>query len=162
MDSNYRAGARLERAAKAGSYTLEIALQPPQRSGDWKCRVEIPVNTPTNHVPLEIMVTAKLGLKLIAVPSVAYVQTSDTPVERRSRLRVLGQGGVEIQPQSLELPHIAGVSFSVTPEPKGPGVVLTTTFSPDFTKQLAADGSSTYTVSLPGVASAAITCKTRN
>ena len=161
IESNYRTGAILERAEKAGMYRLEVRLEPVQQSGDWKCKVKIPVTTPTNHAPVEIMVTARLGLKLIAVPSIAYLQVSEKPVARRFRLRVLGRGGPEPRPESLKLPQVAGISFSVLPGPKSTGLILATTFSPDFTKQLAADENTSFTVSLPGVASAIITCKTR-
>ena len=89
VTGNDEASAKLGEVEDGVSYRLNVSLDPPKASGDWKCEVGIPVLSPTNHAPLAITVTAAIGEILICIPSMTYLKVSDEPVERVFHVRLL-------------------------------------------------------------------------
>ena len=141
---------------------LLISLLPTKKSGDWRCTAMIPFLVPSNHPPLEITVTGRIGAELSAVPGIAYLSLSETPSKRSFRLRVLGQRSRVLKPDDIDLPVIDGIQFSVKQAPNRKGLILTTIFSPEFTRQLAVEERTPISVGISGASSATIVCKSKN
>ena len=87
------------------------------------------------------------------------IPVSDQPVTRSFYLHVVGQPGRVFTSEELKLPKIDGLSFQVESEHDGRRLLVTTTIQPDFTKQLYADKEIPMEFSVPGAASATVTCK---
>lgn len=162
VTDNYGASAELGEVEDGGSYSLGVSLDPPKVSGDWKCEVGIPVLSPTNHAPLVITVTAAIGEILICIPSMTYLKVSEKPVERVFHVRLLSSTALALAPGFLLLPTVEGVTFrNVRKEEKGRGLMMTAVFSSEFTRQLAADGASSFTIGSKSAASATVKCVAR-
>ena len=123
--------------------------------------MSVPVLSPTNHPPLQIEVTGRVGYELSAVPGIAYMPMSDAPVIRKFSLRVLGQRSRVLDPNELKLPDSKDVTFKTTKAARGNGLDVTATFSPEFTKQLLADEKIPIQFGVPGASSAKVVCKIR-
>ena len=66
-----------------------------------------------------------------------------------------------LDPASLTRPEQEGVSFKVEQNKDGRGLLVTATFSPDFTKRLAAEETIPLAFGVPGASSAQLTCKAK-
>ena len=162
VTGNDEASAKLGEVEDGVSYRLNVSLDPPKASGDWKCEVGIPVLSPTNHAPLAITGTAAIGEILICIPSMTYLKVSDEPVERVFHVRLLSSTAPALEPGFLQFPTVEGVMFrDIRKEKKGRGLVVTAVFSPEFTRQLAADGTSSFTIGSKSAASATVKCLAR-
>jgi len=160
-DSNFKVDAALERNGKAGTYRLNMTLLPCRKSGDFRCTMSIPVIIPTNHQPVAIAITGRIGTELSAIPGIAYLPLSDGPQKRQITLRLLGERSRVLKPEDIVLPTRANVSFSVSPEKHGNGLEVTATFNPEFTKELYAEENIPLEFKIKGASSAQVVCKIR-
>ena len=162
VESNFPVDVSLSPTNQAASaFTLGVTLKPVAESGDWDCKIEVPIVSPTNHVPLKLGVSAKLGAQLAALPGIAYMPVSDGPLTKRFSFRVLGQRSRVLNPKELRCPEDEGVKCQVAQDRNGRGLSVICTLSPEFTKRLYADEKLPLVFSVPNAASAKIVCKIR-
>ena len=163
-DSNYPVEIRMESSDGAASnrHMLDIALLSAAESGDFKCTVSIPVLMPTNHPPIAISVSGRIGVELCAVPGILYIPLSDTPVQRRFTLKLLGQRSRVQAPESLRLPKQAGADFKAVQAADGRSLDVTAAFSPDFTRQLLAKEKIMLVFRIQGASAAQVVCRFKN
>ena len=161
-ESNYKVETKLQKLTGGeGHYAVSMNLLPSSESGDFRCIAMIPVSTPTNHPPIRILVTGRIGTELSAVPGIAYLSLSSEPQTRVFSMRVLGERTRVLRPEDLSLPVHKDVSFTVTPVSQGHGLEVTATFGPDFAKELYAEESIPLEFKILGASSAAVVCKIR-
>ena len=146
----------------ANRYQFSVVLVPTTQSGDFNCSVEIPILTPSNHPPLRLGVSGKIGKELSAVPGILRIPLSEKPVKKTFFLRVLGQRTRILKPDELKAPEDDRTSFEARTDRRRGGLMVTATFSPEFTKALFAEKRIPISFSVPGASSARIVCKTRN
>ena len=161
VESNYPVETGLEKILEneIANYKLNTKLLPASSHGDLSCSMAIPVIQPTNHPPIRIIITGKIGALLHAVPGIAYLPLSNTPITRQFLIRMLGQGTQTLNPESLKLPEHKGVSFDVKLEPDGRVLQVKATFSPEFTKELSSRQKISLPFSIPDASPAEIVCK---
>ena len=145
----------------SAKFQFDITLKPSDKSGDLNCTVTLPVISPTNHAPVKITITGRIGVQLQALPGIARVPLSDAPVNRSFQLRALGQRTRVLDSNAIALPKVEGVEFAVKQHHDGHSLLVTATFSPDFTKQLLADETIPLSFSVQNAASAKLICKIR-
>lgn len=145
---------------KDSHYSLNVKLLPPSESGDFKCSIYVPVLTPSNHPPLKIIVSGNIGYELAAVPGIARLSVSEEPQTRSIVMRVIGQRSRVLEPEELVLPKRDDVSFEVNSEKNG--LLVTATFSPEFSKTLLTEEIIPLEFSVPGASSAKLICRISN
>jgi len=162
VECNYKADAGFTNISPDESrYRLDVRILPADKAGDLNCSVRIPVLSPTNRQPVKITISARVDLELCAVPGIVYLPVSKEDISRSFSLRLLGQRARVLDPNSLKLPENAEISFAVRQDSDGKGLLVTATFSPEFTKQLFADETIPLSFEVPGASSAQVLCKTR-
>jgi hypothetical protein len=142
-------------------YRVDITLLPTAESGDFKGTVGIPVLIPSNQPPITITVSGRIGAELNAIPGILNIPLSETPVQRRFTLRLLGQRSRTLDPKSLKCPQQEGVEFKVEQATDGHSLEITGTFSPEFTRQLVADDRITLIFEMPGASSGQVVCRSK-
>jgi hypothetical protein len=162
-DSNYPVEVVTNRSARNRDdcCRLDVRILPTEKSGNLRCVVSIPVLAPTNQPPVRVHVSGAVGTELCAVPRLLDLPVSDEPITRAVTLRVLGvQSGI-LDPALLKLPDRADVSFRVDQGNDGRGLLVTATFSPEFTRQLYAEENIPLSFDLPGTSFAILDCRTK-
>jgi hypothetical protein len=160
VESNHPVDAALKsNEASNGCYKLDVRMLPTGDSGDLSCSIKIPVLTPTNQSPLKIEIFGKIGTELCAVPSLVSLGVSDTPTTVHFNLRLLGQRNRVLEPEELKLPDCKEASFKIEHDERMKGLIVTATFTPEFTRQLFAEGEIPLSFSVSGASSATLTCK---
>ncbi len=139
---------------------LTVTVLPSPDPCDMCCTVKVPIIAPTGHPPVEVSVAGKIGLELVAVPGLIYVPSSEIPVKKRFRLKVLGGDGFPMDLAALQMPRCEGVEFRADPsrETNG-GVVVTARFGPEFIQKLHLEKRIILTIRLPDVAPARLICE---
>jgi len=161
-DSNYKVDAIMEKTGKEeGCFTLNMTLLPSPDSGDFKCVMSIPIKSPTNHPPINVVVTGRIGTELSAIPGIAYLPLSSEPQTRKFCMRVLGERTRILKPEDLALPVHKEVSFSVKQDTQGHGLEVTALFNPEFTKELYAEEIVPLEFKVKGASAAMVVCKTK-
>lgn len=136
-------------------WKIPVKLSPPA-NGSFRCRIIIPVLSPTNRPPLTFGVSGRTGSELFAVPSALSIPVSEKTVARTLRLRISGSRGRKLTPdQLIVLPITAGLEVSSEAEPGG-GVAVSLNVSPDLSKRIADSGPLQLKLSVPDTASAAV------
>lgn len=140
-------------------FRFDVVLKPSDKSGDFNCAVTLPLVSPSNHAPVKITITGRIGVQLQALPGIARVPVSDTQVTRSFQLRALGQRTRVLDPKTVKLPKVKGVTFDVKQYRDGRSLSVKATFSGDFTKQLLADERIPLLFTVPNASSAKLVCK---
>ncbi|MEI6808520.1 MAG: DUF1573 domain-containing protein [bacterium] len=161
-ESNYKVENKLQKlAGRDGHYALSVNLVPSAESGDFRCTMSMPVTTPTNHPPIRILVTGRIGTELSAVPGIAYLSLSGDPQTRVFSLRVLGERTKVLRPEELSLPVHKDAAFGVKPVAQCHGLEVTATFGPEFAKELYAEETIPLEFKIRGTSSATVVCMIR-
>ena len=143
-------------AADRPRWTVPVRLTPPTNGG-FRCRIFIPVLSPTNRPPLTLEVAGRAGAELFAVPSIAAIPLSAAPVTRTVRLRLSGPRGRKLDPAQLRItPSLENLDVRAEPESDG-GLKASLTVSPALARRLAESGPVRVTLSVPDAAPTAIT-----
>ena len=159
-ESNYKVEPTLERMNAEGSnHRLEITLLPSAESGDFRCTMSIPVISPSNHPPIKVAVTGRIGTELSAIPGIAYLSLSDDPQTRVFAMRVLGERTRILKPEELTMPEHKDLSFRVKSDARGNGLEVTAMFGSEFVKELYAEENIQLEFKIPGRSSALVVCK---
>jgi hypothetical protein len=159
-ESNYKVETRLQQLTGGeGHYTLSMNLLPSTESGDFRCTMNIPVTTPSNHPPIKVLVTGRIGTELSAVPGIAYLSLASELQTRMFSMRVLGERTRVLKPEDLTLPAHKDVSFIVKPVSQGHGLEVTAAFGPEFAKELYAEETILLEFKIRGASSATVVCK---
>jgi hypothetical protein len=143
------------------AYSLALHLKATDQSGDLRCKIAVPVISPTNHPPISISVNGRIGSELSVIPGMAYLTLTDQPQTRKFTLRILSQRSRVLTPKELLLPDHEEISTEVVHDPKHNTLEVTMTFSPEFAKELYAEEKVPLTFSIPGAASARMLCRIR-
>jgi hypothetical protein len=147
--------------SSASEYQLAVTILPTDESGDFTCQLEIPVLSPTNHTPVKLDISARLGAQLNCVPGILYVPVSDVPVTRTFLCWVLGQRSRILRPDELSLQDTEGVSYTAKPARGGSALEVEVTLSPAFTRQLFVEERLPLTFSVTNASSGNVVCKIR-
>ena len=146
-------------AGERPRWVIPVSLTPPSNSA-FRCRIAIPVLSPTNRPSLVLEVAGRAGAELFAVPGVAAVPPSLTPVTRTVRLRLSAPRGRKLDPGQLRaVPEMEGLGFHGEPE-SGGGLTVCITVSPDISKRIADGGPIKLAFSVPDAAPAPLTLQT--
>lgn len=137
---NVPASVELKPTAGPGPLTasLDLRLLPVSYPAGLDWTVRIPVLTPSNHPPVQIGITGKIGPELIAMPGTFRVSRRDLPSTHRILLRLVGgQTGMWENAEVL-FPGEKGLSFDVvrngTSEPATRAVDMV--IGPEFAERL--------------------------
>jgi hypothetical protein len=158
------------------SQRLHVRLLPTGESGDFQCGITVPVLSPTNHPPIKLSALGRLGYALNAVPGILYLPVSDEPVQKTLFLHVAGQRTRKLRPDELTfriVPADAGMTevtaepavdvISIDSKPDSRGrLVVSATFSSEFTRHLYAEQRVPIELTVPGAASVRVVCKIKN
>ena len=136
-------------------WKIPVKLSPPT-NGSFRCRIIIPVLSPTNRPPLTLEVAGRTGSELFAVPSALSVPLSEEAVVRTLRLRLSGSRGRKLDPAQFRvLPETEGLNVRAETEPGG-GLAVTISVSPGLAKRIAGSGPLQLKLAVPDAASAAV------
>ncbi|MDD4870443.1 MAG: DUF1573 domain-containing protein [Kiritimatiellae bacterium] len=139
-------------------YKLEMKLMPSTASGDFQCSISIPVINPTDNPPVVMGISGKIGTEMIAFPGTFRMSISSNDIVRKFNLKVLGEKSKVLDPEQVKLPEEKGVTCEVKQADDGRSIAVTAKFSPDFTKELFAQGKIYLPFSVPGISSARVLC----
>lgn len=144
-----------------GRQQLCIEMAPTDLSGDYVCTVKIPFLSPSNHPPLSVSLTARIGAELTIVPGITYLPVSAEPTIRRFELQVLGQRSRMLLPEETTFPTNHDAAFRVVGSNHPGRLLLEGTFSPEFTRELFAQENIPLQFSVRGAASTKLVCRTK-
>jgi len=160
LESNYPADIRMK--GKDGYYHLDIILHPSTNSGDFRCSVSVPFIEPTNHSPLKLSVSGKIGAELVAVPGVVILPVSEEPTTKSFRLRVLGKRTFVLKSETVKMDAQDGITYKVKADPESNNnLFLDVVFSPEYTQKLHMEQNMELSFSVPGLSSAKIFCRAK-
>ncbi|OGV71440.1 MAG: hypothetical protein A2269_00595, partial [Lentisphaerae bacterium RIFOXYA12_FULL_60_10] len=159
-ESTYPVNVTLD-PTQAGRASLSISLIPTKISGDLKCRVTIPVSSPTNHPPVNVSVTGKIGAELAILPEILYLPVSEAPISRTFQLKLLGQRTRSLEPSEVTLSAPKDIQYQIGEKDGQHGVNLSIKFSPEFCRQLMAEETISLDIRVPQAASTTLTLKTK-
>lgn len=142
----------------SSNYRLNVRLLPIPASGDFQCGIKIPVLSPTNNPPLSLGITGKVGIEMIAFPGTFRLVISTNDVIRSFNLRVLGDSTRVFDPSQLKLPSENGVKCEIKRAGDGRTIDVSAAFSPEFVKEVFAQGKMELNFGMPGIASARVVC----
>ncbi len=151
---------RIDEAGR--TFTLQAVLDPSEVSGDLQGLITIPVLHPTNHPPLKITISGRIGDSLVIVPGICYLEpTHKQPQTRTFTLRMPGRRSVVIDPNAIIQPKQDGIATDFVYDPPGNLLKMTITFQPEFLTTLLVDETIRLEFGLDGAASATLVCKIR-
>jgi hypothetical protein len=101
------------RRSPDGIFLLTLEVRPEQAAGDLYCRIRVPVATPEKWRPLQVAVSAKVGMEFRAIPERMFLAATDRQGgERTFHLRLLGPAGTDLNPDAVSWDGAPpGVSF---------------------------------------------------
>lgn len=143
----------------AKAFQLEASVLPSTKSGDLSCKISIPILSPTNHAPLSLELSARLGAQLNCVPGILYVPLSEEPIKKTFTCWVLGQRSRILDSTDLKLLETEGIAYSAKPVRKGHALEVTVALSPEFTSRLYVENKLSLTFSVPNAASGSVVCR---
>ncbi len=136
-------------------WKVPVKLIPPA-NGSFRCRISIPVLSPTNRPPLSLEVAGRTGAELFAVPSALSVPVSEEAVVRTLRIRLSGTRSRKLDPAQLRVtPETEGLGIHSETEPGG-GLAVTLSVSPGLAKRIAGSGPLEFKLSVPDAAPATV------
>jgi len=114
FDSAFSATAKTQ-PGPGGSSDLEIAIEPPSKSGDFRLKVRIPIVQPKGWKPVEVLIAGKAGIELAAIPSrLKVAQQAGGAGTADFSLRILGEADALAENSlAFELPD--GVACQALP-----------------------------------------------
>jgi hypothetical protein len=143
-------------------YRAEFELKAPSDPGDRVCRVRIPVPAPSNRPPVEIMVSARIGTELAAIPSrVLLPAASREALTREFELVCLSPDQRRLDAAAVAWPPDEGVRWAAVPGRRPDRLKVTVTFAPAFLQRLAAGRPVPLAVGCPAAKPAVLLCLPR-
>lgn len=159
VESSWPVDSEMALDDELNTYRLKLSMKAGGESGDFNCRVKVPVVFPEGLPPIEVTVSGQRGYMLQVVPGIVFLPVSDGPVERSLSLSIPGRRSRVLTLDEVFVSREHEVSLKPRPDFDGLGLGVTAVFSPGFTRKVNEGEPIRVILKVPGAGSAAVVCK---
>jgi len=159
INANLPAAAELNQVSNR-THSLSVTISPPSSvSGDFLCKLSIPVKKPEGWIPISISISGQAGLSLMAVPAQIIIPANATEaVKRTLELKLLGGKGLGPEMLTFEKPE--GIIVEIAQETTG-HLKASVTVPVECFASIKASGGAKLVFHTPNASAAAVTINMR-
>lgn len=158
--SNYPVEASLVEKP-GGRYQAIVSVTPEKNLGALDCKLFIPVTSPTGWKPIELHLTAKVGISLYAVPGKqVFTLPITNSVVKKFRLCLVGAQKNALKPEKISWDKVKGVEIAFG-KTTANSINVTATFKKEFFAELSKKGKISIKFKFPDASTAQLDCVRR-